>query len=71
MNRPIHFEIPAEKPERAIEFYEKVFGWKFEKWDGPAEYWIIRTGESTPETGGFRRGGACVARGARAARWFR
>jgi predicted enzyme related to lactoylglutathione lyase len=48
MNRPIHFEIPAEKPERAIEFYEKVFGWKFEKWDGPAEYWIIRTGESTP-----------------------
>ena len=26
MNRPIHFEIPAEKPERAIEFYEKVFG---------------------------------------------
>jgi len=48
MNRPIHFEIPAEKPERAIEFYEKVFGWKFEKWDGPAEYWIIKTGESTP-----------------------
>ena len=48
MNRPIHFEIPAEKPERAIEFYEKVFGWKFEKWDGPAEYWIISTGESTP-----------------------
>jgi predicted enzyme related to lactoylglutathione lyase len=24
MNRPIHFEIPAEKPERAIKFYEKV-----------------------------------------------
>ena len=38
MNRPIHFEIPAEKPERAIKFYEQVFGWKFERWNGPMEY---------------------------------
>jgi predicted enzyme related to lactoylglutathione lyase len=38
MNRPIHFEIPAENPERAIKFYEKVFGWKFERWNGPMEY---------------------------------
>ena len=29
MNRPIHFEIPAENPEKAMEFYRKVFGWKF------------------------------------------
>jgi len=46
MNRPIHFEIPAEKPERAIQFYEKVFGWKFERWNGPMEYWNISTGDS-------------------------
>jgi predicted enzyme related to lactoylglutathione lyase len=45
MNRPIHFEIPAEKPERAMKFYEKVFGWKFEKWGGPMEYWVVRTGD--------------------------
>jgi predicted enzyme related to lactoylglutathione lyase len=45
MNRPIHFEIPAEKPERAMQFYETVFGWKFEKWNGPMEYWVIRTGD--------------------------
>ena len=44
MNRPIHFEIPAENPQRAIKFYETVFGWKFEKWGGPMEYWLVRTG---------------------------
>ena len=41
MNRPVHFEIPAEKPERAIQFYKKVFGWKFERWNGPMENWTI------------------------------
>jgi predicted enzyme related to lactoylglutathione lyase len=50
MPRPNHFEIHAENPERAIEFYEAVFGWKFQLWDGPMEYWTIRTGES-PEPG--------------------
>jgi predicted enzyme related to lactoylglutathione lyase len=50
MPRPIHFEIPAENPQRAIDFYSKVFGWKFTKWDGPMEYWMIITGQS-PEPG--------------------
>lgn len=44
MPRVVHFEIDAEKPERAIKFYEKVFGWKIEKWKGPIEYWLIMTG---------------------------
>ena len=44
MSRVTHFEIPADNPERAIEFYEKVFGWKIEIWDGPIEYWLITTG---------------------------
>jgi predicted enzyme related to lactoylglutathione lyase len=52
MNRPIHFEIPAENPERAMDFYEKVFGWKFERWNGPIEYWTIRTGDSQPGING-------------------
>jgi hypothetical protein len=52
MNRPIHFEIPAEKPQRAIKFYEKVFGWKFERWKGPIEYWNISTGDSQPGING-------------------
>ena len=44
MPRPIHFEVPADNPDRAVRFYEKTFGWKFQKWDGPMEYWMVKTG---------------------------
>jgi hypothetical protein len=44
MPRPIHFEIPADDPARAIAFYEAVFGWRFSKWEGPMSYWLITTG---------------------------
>jgi hypothetical protein len=44
MSRVIHFEIPAAEPERAVAFYGKVFGWKFDKWPGPMEYWMVNTG---------------------------
>jgi predicted enzyme related to lactoylglutathione lyase len=44
MPRPIHFEIPADQPERASAFYRDVFGWQFRKWDGPMPYWLITTG---------------------------
>jgi hypothetical protein len=46
MPRPIHFEIPVENPQRAIEFYSSIFGWKFDKWGGPVEYWLITTGDA-------------------------
>jgi predicted enzyme related to lactoylglutathione lyase len=45
MPRVIHFEIDAKTPERAIKFYEKVFGWKIEKWKGPVDYWLVTTGK--------------------------
>ena len=44
MPRPIHFEIPAENTDRANAFYQAVFGWTFQKWDGPMPYWLITTG---------------------------
>jgi uncharacterized protein len=44
MPRPIHFDLTADNPERAMKFYKDVFGWKFEKWDGPMEYWMATTG---------------------------
>jgi predicted enzyme related to lactoylglutathione lyase len=44
MSRVIHFELPADNPERAAEFYKKVFGWNFQKWEGPQEYWLVSTG---------------------------
>ncbi len=45
MPKVIHFEIPADDPERAVAFYEKVFEWKIEKWEGPMDYWLVTTGE--------------------------
>jgi predicted enzyme related to lactoylglutathione lyase len=47
MPRVVHFEIDAKKPERAVKFYEKVFGWKIKKWEGPVEYYLISTGKET------------------------
>jgi predicted enzyme related to lactoylglutathione lyase len=44
MARVIHFEIQAEKPERAIAFYSTLFGWQFNSWNGPMPYWLIVTG---------------------------
>lgn len=45
MPRVVHFEIHAEDIERAKKFYEDVFDWKIEKWEGPIEYWNITTGK--------------------------
>ncbi len=44
MSRVVHFEIHATDPDRLISFYSGLFGWTFQKWDGPMEYWVIRTG---------------------------
>ncbi len=46
MGRVVHFEIPAGDTKRAVDFYGKVFGWKFEKYSGPMEYWLVSTGDS-------------------------
>ena len=45
MPRVVHFDIPADDPARAADFYREVFGWKIEKWEGPVEYWMVTTGE--------------------------
>ena len=45
MPRVVHFEINAENPDQLTKFYEQVFNWKFEKWKGPIDYWLITTGE--------------------------
>ena len=46
MSRVVHFEIPADNPERAVKFYENVFEWKIEKWD-QFDYWLVTTGEDS------------------------
>ena len=59
MPRVIHFEFPADNPERAAKFYQDVFGWKIDRWDGPVDYWLITTG--TDEEPGIN--GALMRRG--------
>ena len=44
MARVVHFEIHADDPQRAIGFYQSIFGWTFQKWEGPQEYYLITTG---------------------------
>lgn len=45
MARLVHFEMNVKDVPKTISFYEDVFGWKFQKWDGPMEYWLIMTGD--------------------------
>jgi predicted enzyme related to lactoylglutathione lyase len=53
MSRVIHFEIHAGDPDRAVKFYESLFGWTFQKWEGPMDYWLVTTGpDSQPGING-------------------
>jgi uncharacterized protein len=45
MPRIVHFDVPADDPTRAQKFYSEIFGWKFDKWNGPMEYWMTITGD--------------------------
>ena len=43
MSRITHFEIHASEPQKVIDFYSALLGWKFSQW-GAMEYWLIETG---------------------------
>ncbi len=66
MPRVVHFEIHATDPDRLVAFYEGLFGWRIQKWDGEWEYWMIFTGDNAEPgiNGGLlRRQGAAAAEG--------
>ena len=51
-NRVVHFEIPSDNPEKAIEFFQTVFGWNFQKL-GTEDYWLATTvDENSPGING-------------------
>ncbi len=54
MPRFTHFDIAADDPQRAMTFYHTIFGWEFTKWDGPEDYWMVKTGE--PDEPGINGG---------------
>ena len=45
----VHFELPADDPERLIPFYSSVFGWEFQRMPMPGvpggEYILVMTAE--------------------------
>jgi predicted enzyme related to lactoylglutathione lyase len=51
------FEIPADKPQRARDFYKKLFGWKIEAFPNMPDYWHIDTGgaDASPDGGMMKR----------------
>lgn len=71
MPRPIHFEIHAADPERAMHFYRELLGWQFTRWEGPMEYWLVTTGEGGPGINGglMRRMGGPPVEGAAVNAW--
>lgn len=59
----VHFEIPADNPERAAKFYRELFGWDVKKYDDPSgqmEYWMVQTvptdGQGMPTRQGVNGG---------------
>jgi predicted enzyme related to lactoylglutathione lyase len=58
MSKVNHFAIPADVPDRAINFYHEVFGWKFEVgWEydaqhGREKYWHVITGDGASSING-------------------
>jgi len=69
----MYFEIQADEPQRAIQFYSTVFGWKFTEVPGlPVPYWRLETahdagsGSSTgPAFGRVGLGGGLLKRPAK------
>lgn len=46
-NWVVHFDIYADDVDRAIAFYQAVFGWTIAQAEG-MDYWLIKTGEGRP-----------------------
>ncbi len=57
----VHFDLPADDITRAQSFYGSLFGWTFERYAGPIEYYAIGT---TNEDGTAGIGGGMGPRGA-------
>lgn len=50
-NLVVHFEIHASEPQKLIDFYSELFGWKFIQF-GEMSYWAIDTGDGAINTAG-------------------
>lgn len=60
MPRFVHIDIAADDPQRAADFFSKVFGWSVQKLEGPIPYWLLST--SHPSEGGLAIGAGVAYR---------
>ncbi len=47
-NKVVHFEIPCNDPQKTMDFFSQVFGWKFQRF-GEEEYWSAVTGDDNTQ----------------------
>jgi len=52
-NPIVHFEIPAEKPKKLVDFYSHVFAWQIEAMAGTSDYWTVDTDVDGAPNGGI------------------
>lgn len=45
MAKVAYFEINVDDFKRAMAFYAAVFGWTFDRYPGPMEYYLIKSGD--------------------------
>ncbi len=63
MNRIVHFEIYANDPARAANFYKNVFGWDIQEWKGlDMQYWMVMTAPEDSKEKGIN-GGMIIRKG--------
>lgn len=55
MNRVIYFEFHTPDAAAAMRFYEQAFGWTFNRFPGPEEYYSITTGDGEGINGGLMK----------------
>lgn len=52
VNKVVHFELYAPHPERAVRFYENVFGWKVEQTSDNQDVWVVQSKDNSTRSRG-------------------
>ena len=47
MDKLVHFEIPADDTARSREFWGGLFGWQWQAFEGPFEYFMTQISDRT------------------------
>ena len=56
MPRIVHFELSADDLDRAQKFYADLFGWTFNKWEGPNGFVYVMVNTGPDDQAGINGG---------------